>query len=134
MRALVLIVLVAAGCDPETDFDPPGNIPHTFDIGEVPHARAPSMTGGILPYYCVDAAGLNQIPCRLDDMASVLNSVDQRDQDQLSCDAAGCHGSYTYEPDAPVSERHLQGANGPSCFTCHDLVWGDANDVNAGAR
>jgi hypothetical protein len=42
--------------------------------------------------------------------------------DQLSCDARYCHGEYEYRPD-PGRTRHLFGADGPSCYTCHGEEW-----------
>ncbi|MCB9777658.1 MAG: hypothetical protein H6742_03765 [Alphaproteobacteria bacterium] len=42
--------------------------------------------------------------------------------DKLSCDAAGCHGSYDYSPDTAGS-RNLNGSAGPSCYNCHGRTW-----------
>ena len=47
----------------------------------------------------------------------------------LSCDAAGCHGSYDYDASTPVEDRHLHGGEGPSCWTCHDQEWDPARDI-----
>ncbi len=42
----------------------------------------------------------------------------------LSCDAVGCHGSYDYrEAGGSAAGRHLLGAEGPSCYSCHDRKW-----------
>lgn len=51
------------------------------------------------------------------------SQVPQGDQN-LSCDSASCHGGYDFRaPGAQAVGRHLRGAEGPSCYTCHDQEW-----------
>ena len=36
----------------------------------------------------------------------------------------GCHASYDYrESGGAALARHLLGAEGPSCYACHDQKW-----------
>ena len=74
------------------------------------------------PFLCLDASG-SPTTCP-DDVWP--------ETERLSCDAAGCHGSYDYDPATPQSSRNLDGSAGPSCWTCHDKEWSDAKTGNGG--
>ena len=51
----------------------------------------------------------------------------------LSCDSASCHGGYDFQaPGSQAVGRHLRGAEGPSCYTCHDEEW--RNDTKGRVR
>lgn len=112
---IVPLLLAMTACGSTFD-NVPANIQHVHEDDDgYMHARS---LENMLPYFCMEGTGVNrrQVPCPTD------VRPDQRD---LSCDASGCHGNYTYTPDFPASDRHLDGASGPSCFTCHDREWDD---------
>lgn len=90
-----------------TDFDPPAVPAHTDSEDGFLHARGKST-----PFLCKSSSG-----------ATVTCPTDRRPADeQLSCDAAGCHGDTEYFAN---ESRHLLGSDGPSCYTCHDQEWSD---------
>jgi len=104
ITAACVAVLLLVGCGP-LDFDPPANPPHTdFEDG---YAHA---LGKEAPYLCRNPGDGALAACPDVRPAS----------EHLSCDAAGCHGAFDYSPDGP---RHLEGADGPSCWTCHGQEW-----------
>lgn len=65
------------------------------------------------PFLCLDPVSGNRTACP-DEWPA---------QENLSCDAAGCHGGFEYTPEEPDSERDLLGGAGPSCYTCHGQEW-----------
>ena len=50
---------------------------------------------------------------------------DRPRDDELSCDAAGCHGNYQFKDQPMGLMRDLLGSDGPSCYTCHGAEWED---------
>ncbi len=48
---------------------------------------------------------------------------DRPADDLLSCDAIGCHGGFDFAAPVELSQRHLRGSDGPSCYTCHGEEW-----------
>ena len=94
----------------------PHNIEESDDGITGMHAK-----GYETPYLCLDAGG-GTVTCP-DDVWP--------DTSELSCDAAGCHGSYTFDPAVAQNSRSLDGAAGPSCYTCHDNEWNSTKDANA---
>lgn len=111
-----LLALALTGCGEEGegrtplspgDLDPPSHPVHDRDEDGFRHARRNET-----PYLCGDPGGGGAVTCPTDGRPA---------PDDLSCDAAGCHGGYDYTPDGP---RHLEGSDGPSCWTCHDQEWG----------
>ncbi|MCB9679086.1 MAG: hypothetical protein H6737_28550 [Alphaproteobacteria bacterium] len=91
-------------------YDPPSEPAHTVSQEGVMHAR-----GYDTPYLCGDPSG-RRTTCP-DDIRPA--------RADLSCDASGCHGDYTYSPDFAQADRHLLGSDGPSCFTCHGQRWSE---------
>ena len=92
------------GCGP-LDFDPPADPPHNDYEEGFAHA-----SGKEAPFLCKDPGdgGLTLCP-------------DVRPANEhLSCDAAGCHGAFDY---SPTGAGPLEGADGPSCWTCHGQEW-----------
>jgi hypothetical protein len=74
------------------------------------------------PYLCLSMSGGSET-CP-DDVFPAVS--------QLSCDSAGCHGSYDYDPATSQASRALTGSAGPSCFTCHDKEWSDKKTGTGG--
>lgn len=114
--ALVLSVLVACGAK-DGDYDPPSEPPHddvesdwVEGLGQVSAAHA---RGKSTPFLCHDPESGDEVLCPLE------RPVDRA----LSCDAAGCHGDFEFVegPDSP--DRHVDGSDGPSCYTCHGTEW-----------
>ena len=67
--------------------------------------------------------------CRDPDSGKRVTCPEERPaQENLSCDAAGCHGDFTYAPGADQSARHLRGSDGPSCYFCHNQKWSSRKD------
>ena len=114
-RALSLRVCIAlvcfSGCGPGS-FAPPDSPAHDDGVEGAPHAL-----GKKYPFLCGDP----------EDPMHAIECTGPRPPDRLlSCDAAGCHGSYDFSvPGGQASGRHLFGSEGASCFTCHDETWDD---------
>lgn len=110
-------LLLVAGCELEEgrgvrgSFDPPDNPPHDQIEDGFRHAR-----GYEVPFLCKDPTRPGYSACP-DDIRPL--------RENLSCDASGCHGDYSFTPSEPTEQRHLLGADGPSCWTCHDREWSD---------
>lgn len=102
MRIVLFLALV--GCDDQV-FDPPSVPAHDRMQEGYAHAR-----GLETPFLCGEPGSGRRVACD--------GPVDRAD---LSCDAAGCHGSAEYT--AADGERALHGSDGPSCFTCHNREW-----------
>lgn len=100
----------------DRNFDPPAEPPHkTFEEG-YGHAK-----GHERPYLCRDDAG-NQVTCPTDGVRPASQN--------LSCDAAGCHGIMEYDTGLAFEDRDLYGSDGPGCFSCHGREW--SNTMTAG--
>lgn len=111
----MLLTLLLA-CAPAMELDPPSDPPHTDNesdfvegLGQVTAAHA---RGKDDPFLCRDPETGDRVTCP-DERPAAQN---------LSCDAAGCHGDtefgWTLDED-----RHLEGSDGPSCFMCHGREW-----------
>jgi hypothetical protein len=116
---MLLLLLLALGCAPETDFGPPDDPPHDETESEwIPGLGAVSASHASLmetPFLCRDDSG-RRVAC----------PTDGRPPDaQLSCDAAGCHGDTEFDGSTAPGDRHLEGSDGPSCWMCHDKEWSD---------
>lgn len=116
LRSLLLLALVACRGKDEL-YDPPAEPPHddlesdwVEGLGQVDAAHA---RGKSTPFLCHDPETGAEVECPRERPADRA----------LSCDAAGCHGDFTFieGPDDPA--RHVDGADGPSCFTCHGREW-----------
>ncbi|MCB9745978.1 MAG: hypothetical protein H6740_25610 [Alphaproteobacteria bacterium] len=98
----------------QPDFGPPDEPPHNRYEDGVAHAR-----GMETPFLCRSADGA-LMTCPTNGRPA---------PQQLSCDAAGCHGGASYSAlDAPDT-RHLHGSDGPSCWTCHNQEWSTRMEV-----
>lgn len=118
MRTALFVLVM--GCAPETDFDPPADPPHDETesewipgLGNVSASHASLMES---PYLCRDPATGDRAACPTDGRPEPQN---------LSCDAAGCHGDTTFDGTTADEDRHLDGSDGPSCWLCHDKEWSD---------
>ncbi len=108
LRATLALLV---GCATPT-FDPPDFPPHDESHEGSMHARRYES-----PFSCGDPSAPNS-------EHGVTCSSARPADDLLSCDASGCHGSYTFDSGGPgPSERHLRGSEGPSCYTCHGKEW-----------
>ncbi|MFT5682373.1 MAG: hypothetical protein ACI8RZ_003291 [Myxococcota bacterium] len=74
------------------------------------------------PFLCLDAGG-SSVTCPDDAWP---------ERSELSCDASGCHGSYTYDP--ADTQRDLNGSGAPGCYTCHDKEWSSAKTTAEAAQ
>jgi len=119
MRCLSLALLSAAavGCGGKFHFDPPAEPAHNIiesdwvdGVGQVDAAHASGMS---TPYLCTEPGTGRKVACPTEDAGPNF----------ASCDAAGCHGGFTYEEGPEDPDRHLDGGDGPSCWTCHDQEW-----------
>lgn len=112
---MVLILLACASYE----FDPPDSPRHYKNESEAEFNRAPLMKSGQhaelmdVPFLCMDPTTGNAVVC------PTTRPADEN----LSCDASGCHGDFDYSADADRSTRHLRGSDGPSCYSCHDKEW-----------
>lgn len=106
-RSPLLLLGALTACMPT--FDPPAEPNHDFEVED--GARHPR--GLEEPFLCRSDSGA---PVACDQLERPVNS-------QLSCDAAGCHGGFTFDGDYTNPDRHLHGSDGPSCWTCHDQEW-----------
>jgi hypothetical protein len=111
----MLLMLLACA---SYEFDPP-DTPRHFERESEASLGAPIMKSGRhaelmdTPFLCRDPASGAAVAC-----------PDARPADEnLSCDASGCHGDFDYSPDADRSQRHLRGSDGPSCYSCHRQEW-----------
>jgi hypothetical protein len=116
----VTVFAFAQGCAPETDFDPPTDPAHdetesewVAGLGNVSASHAGLME---TPFLCRDPATGNRTACPTDG---------RPDPQNLSCDAAGCHGDTTFDGTTADEDRHLDGSDGPSCWLCHDKEWSE---------
>lgn len=116
-RTLLAPLLFSMGCMDKLAFDPPSEPPHNIvesdwvdGEGQVSAAHASGMS---TPYLCHDPGGGRMVTCPDEPVAPPY----------ASCDAAGCHGGFTYTEGADNPDRHLDGSDGPSCWTCHDREW-----------
>jgi|GEM_PF-2421988 len=110
------LVLMTTACGAKSAYDPPAEPPHNDveedwveGLGQVSSAHA---SGKSTPYLCRDPDG--------GWMTCPDTPVEPR---YASCDAAGCHGGFTFVEGADDPDRHLDGSDGPSCWTCHDREW-----------
>lgn len=110
MRALLLL-LVACGPGP-IRFDPPDLPPHEDSEDGYMHAEGKSR-----PFLCHHPENGRTVTCPTDGRPPPQS---------LSCDASGCHGDNAYDG---LSERHVDGGEGPSCRWCHGQEW--SNDMVA---
>jgi hypothetical protein len=113
-----LLCLALWGCAPELKLDPPEDPPHAYIYNEwvygVGPVQAAHAAGASRPYLCTDPESGQSVSCPSQRPANA----------NLSCDAAGCHGDTDYG--SPLAqERHLEGSDGPSCWTCHGQTWSD---------
>lgn len=107
----MLLSLLLFACAP-LDADTPEDVPHTISEDGYKHAR-----GMDKPFLCLNADGGR----------GACPDVWPSDPLRLSCDAAGCHGDHEYDPSLPRG-RHLEGSDGPSCWTCHDREWNERKE------
>ncbi|MEQ9500094.1 MAG: hypothetical protein RIT81_24680 [Deltaproteobacteria bacterium] len=111
MRArstLLLLLLFACG---NPAFEPPEAPIHDVEEDGALHGRRYEN-----PFNCG--------PNDRDEEGNACPTVRPPDE-QLSCDATGCHGNYDFEDSPPNLERKLFGSDGPSCYTCHGEKWED---------
>lgn len=117
---LIPLIVFALGCAPETDFDPPDDPAHDETESEwVPGLGNVSAShAGLMetPFLCLDPATGRRAACPTDG---------RPERQHLSCDAAGCHGDTTFDGATADADRHLDGADGPSCYLCHGDRWSD---------
>lgn len=107
-------VLVLSACGPMlAGADPPAEPVHDDYEEGYAHAR-----GKETPYLCLDPATGAREACLTDRPAAA----------NLSCDAAGCHGDFSFDPGQLDADRHLLGSDGPSCWTCHDQEWSERKE------
>ena len=107
---LLLLCLCCFGCG-QWEFSPPEHPPHDEEEDGALHARRYET-----PFLC----GRPDRP----DRGEVCPPVRPPD-DLVSCDAAGCHGTFDFTEDAARAARDLIGSDGPSCYTCHGREWED---------
>ncbi|MFT5683598.1 MAG: hypothetical protein ACI8RZ_004530 [Myxococcota bacterium] len=112
---MLLMMLACASYD----FDPPDTPRHSEQESETDFNGAPIFKSGRHadlmddPYLCKDPSTGNAVAC-----------PDTRPADEnLSCDASGCHGDFDYSSGFDRSTRHLRGSDGPSCYSCHNQEW-----------
>lgn len=109
LRSLFAACALASACGPS--FDNPPEQPLHDDV----HGGAAHAFSNRYPFLC-------RAP---DDLRELVRCPSNRPSDeQLSCDASGCHGGNAY--DGVLERRHLRGSEGPSCYTCHGVEWTDA--------
>ncbi len=94
----------------------PGDRPHTIKESD-DGVTGYHAVGYETPYLCLDGSG-GSVTCPDDAWP---------ERSELSCDASGCHGSYTYDP--ADTQRDLDGSGAPSCYTCHDKEWDNAKTL-----
>ncbi len=112
---MLLMMLACAGYD----FDPPDLPRHDEQEDEAELNGAPLLKSGRhadlmdTPFLCRDPSTGDAVAC-----------PEARPADEnLSCDASGCHGDFDYSPGYDRSTRHLRGSDAPSCYACHDREW-----------
>ena len=117
---MIVLMLACASYD----FDPPEFPAHNETESEPSLEGAPIFKSGRHaelmedPYLCLDPGNGNPVAC-----------PDERPADEnLSCDASGCHGDFDYSPDYDRSKRHLRGSDGPSCYSCHEREWSNRQE------
>ncbi len=101
----VCAVLLLAACQPA--FDPPSTPVHDRSEDGFMHAR-----GHETPFLCFNPVSFEREAC----------PSFRPERENLSCDAAGCHGDNDYV-EGPHIARSLNGSDGPSCWTCHNQEW-----------
>jgi hypothetical protein len=94
------------GCS-NPSFDPPSSPVHSTEHDGVLHAYSERY-----PF-----------ACKAEDYSLVACDNNRPVDEQLSCDAAGCHGGYRFN--GALDMRQLRGGEGPSCYTCHGKKWQD---------
>ena len=108
MRIATLTLLLGTlfACQ-SRDFDPPDVPEHDIREEGFLHAR-----GHEQPFLCVDPVTGRRGAC----------PIGRPEPENLSCDAAGCHGDNDYTEPFDTA-RSLHGSDGPSCYTCHEREW-----------
>ncbi len=113
------MILILLAC-PSYEFDPPDTPRHNDNESEASLDGAPIMKSGRhaelkdYPFLCTDPSTGKTVGCP---------TTGRPADENLSCDASGCHGDYDYSPDFDVSKRHIRGSDGPSCYSCHAREW-----------
>jgi hypothetical protein len=117
----LLSVAMAVACAPKTTFDPPDTPAHNEEaenewvagLGVVWTGHADGLES---PFLCKSPETGRSVACPTDGRPADEN---------LSCDAAGCHGDNAYDGVIADADRHLGGSDGPTCYLCHDHRWSD---------
>ena len=107
----VALALLAPACGYE--FLPPAHPAHDRPEGGAMHAARLEH-----PFSCGDPSGSGRGDRGVDCPET------RPSDDQLSCDATGCHGGFDFTPETRAT-RALIGSEGPSCYTCHGEKWND---------
>ncbi len=111
-RVAAILMLGLLGCGNPSFTELPESVKH--DVEEGGHMHAPRLDD---PFMCGDD---------LDDLEKAVPCTDVRplSDELVSCDTAGCHGNYDFNPTSTAATaRHLWGSEGPSCYTCHGEEW-----------